>query len=66
MERSVGAQGSMKLLLPPILVALCSPAVGADYLSADGDTFTMESETGKVRVRVCGTTRLTVGTPGHG
>jgi endonuclease YncB( thermonuclease family) len=50
---------------------LLSPAVAADYLGkvtavADGDTFTMESETGKVRVRICGIDAPEHGQPGYG
>jgi endonuclease YncB( thermonuclease family) len=50
----------MRFLVLPMLVLLAAPAVAADYLGevlavSDGDTFTMESETGKVRVRICGT-----------
>ena len=49
----------MRLLVLPILIVLCSQAVAADYLGkvlavSDGDTFTMESGSGKVRVRICG------------
>jgi endonuclease YncB( thermonuclease family) len=45
-------------LYTAILVAtLCSPATAADYLGkvtsvVDGDTFTMEAETGRLRVRI--------------
>jgi endonuclease YncB( thermonuclease family) len=47
------------------------PAIAADYLGkvtsvADGDTFTMESETGKVRVRICGIDAPERGQPGYG
>ena len=46
-------------------------ATAADYLGkvtsvADGDTFTMESETGKVRVRICGIDAPERGQPGYG
>jgi endonuclease YncB( thermonuclease family) len=46
-------------------------AMAADYLGrvtavADGDTFTMESETGKVRVRICGIDAPERGQPGYG
>jgi endonuclease YncB( thermonuclease family) len=49
----------MKLLVLSMLVVLSSQAVAADYLGkvlavSDGDTFTMESGSGKVRVRICG------------
>jgi endonuclease YncB( thermonuclease family) len=54
-------------------VALMLPwrAVAADYVGkvtavADGDTFTMESETGKVRVRICGIDAPERGQPGYG
>ena len=47
------------------------PAVAADYLGkvtavADCDTFTMESETGKVRARMCGIDAPERGQPGYG
>jgi endonuclease YncB( thermonuclease family) len=46
-------------------------AASADYLGkvtavADGDTFTMESETGRVRVRICGIDAPERGQPGYG
>jgi endonuclease YncB( thermonuclease family) len=46
-----------------------SSATAADYLGkvtsvADGDTFTMESETGKVRIRICGIDAPERGQPG--
>jgi endonuclease YncB( thermonuclease family) len=61
----------MKLLILPMLVVLCSQAVAADHLGkvravSDGDTFTMESEPGKVRVRVCGIDAPERGQPGYG
>jgi endonuclease YncB( thermonuclease family) len=54
-----------------MLIVLCSQAVAADYLGkvlavSDGDTFTMESETGKVRIRVCGIDAPERGQPGYG
>jgi endonuclease YncB( thermonuclease family) len=54
-----------------MLVLLAAPAVAANYLGAvlavsDGDTFTMESETGKVRVRICGIDAPERGQPGYG
>src|ERR1700731_5248124 len=59
-------------LYAAILAAtLCFPAMAADYLGtvtsvADGDTFTMESESGKVRVRICGIDAPERGQPGYG
>jgi endonuclease YncB( thermonuclease family) len=52
-------------------VMLYWPAMAADYLGkvtavSDGDTFTMESETGKVRVRICGIDAPERGQPGYG
>jgi endonuclease YncB( thermonuclease family) len=49
----------MRLYAAILVATLCSPAMAADYLGkvtsvADGDTFTMEAETGRVRVRICG------------
>jgi endonuclease YncB( thermonuclease family) len=45
--------------------------MAADYLGqvtsvADGDTFTMEAETGRVRVRICGIDAPERGQPGYG
>jgi endonuclease YncB( thermonuclease family) len=61
----------MRFLVLPMLVLLAAPAVAADYLGevlavSDGDTFTMESETGKVRVRICGIDAPERGHPGYG
>ncbi|SHH25821.1 thermonuclease family protein [Bradyrhizobium erythrophlei] len=59
-------------LYAAILAAtLCFPAMAADYLGtvtsvADGDTFTMEAETGRVRVRICGIDAPERGQPGYG
>jgi endonuclease YncB( thermonuclease family) len=52
-------------------VMLSWPAMAADYLGkvtavSDGDTFTMESETGKVRIRICGIDAPERGQPGYG
>jgi endonuclease YncB( thermonuclease family) len=49
----------IKLCAAVVALMLTLPAMAADYLGkvtsvADGDTFTMESESGKVRVRICG------------
>jgi len=53
------------------LLMAAGAAMAADYLGqvtsvADGDTFTMESETGKVRVRICGIDAPERGQPGYG
>jgi endonuclease YncB( thermonuclease family) len=61
----------IKLWAAAVALLLPSPAVAADYLGkvtavADGDTFTMESETGKVRVRICGIDAPEHGQPGYG
>ncbi len=49
----------MRLYAAILVATLCPPATAAGYLGkvtsvADGDTFTMEAETGRVRVRICG------------
>ncbi len=56
-----------------IRVATLSVSTGAfaDYLGKvtaviDGDTFTMEAESGKVRVRICGIDAPERGQPGYG
>jgi endonuclease YncB( thermonuclease family) len=54
-----------------VALMLTLPAMAADYLGrvtsvADGDTFTMESESGKVRVRICGIDVPERGQPGYG
>jgi endonuclease YncB( thermonuclease family) len=46
-------------------------SASADYLGkviavADGDTFTLDSETGRVRVRICGIDAPERGQPGYG
>ena len=61
----------IKLWAAAVALMLPWPAVAADYLGevtavADGDTFTMESETGKVRVRICGIDAPERGQPGYG
>ena len=61
----------MRFLILPILALLAAPAVAADYLGevlavSDGDTFTMQSETGNVRVRICGIDAPERGQPGYG
>ena len=49
----------MRLLTAMVAAFVCSPAIAADYLGkvlavSDGDTFTMEADGAKVRVRICG------------
>jgi endonuclease YncB( thermonuclease family) len=49
----------MRLLIAMVAAFVCSPAIAADYLGkvlavSDGDTFTMEVDGAKVRVRICG------------
>jgi endonuclease YncB( thermonuclease family) len=61
----------IKLCAAAVAMMLTWPATAADYLGkvtavADGDTFTMESETGKVRVRICGIDAPERGQPGYG
>jgi endonuclease YncB( thermonuclease family) len=61
----------IKLCAAVVALMLTLPAMAADYLGrvtavADGDTFTMESETGKVRVRICGIDAPERGQPGYG
>jgi endonuclease YncB( thermonuclease family) len=61
----------MRLCAAAVALMLALPAVAADYLGkvtsvADDDTFTMESETGKVRVRICGIDAPERGQPGYG
>jgi hypothetical protein len=61
----------MRLYAATVALMLPLPTVAADYLGqvtsvADGDIFTMESETGKVRVRICGIDAPERGQPGYG
>ena len=62
----------MRLYAAILVAALSGPtACAADYLGkvtsvADGDTFTMEAETGRVRVRICGIDAPERGQPGYG
>src|SRR5260221_1400904 len=49
----------MRLLTAMVAAFVGSPAMAADYLGkvlavSDGDTFTMEADGDKVRVRICG------------
>jgi hypothetical protein len=61
----------MKLCAAVVALMLTLPAMAADYMGkvtsvADGDTFTMEPESGKVRVRICGIDAPERGRPGYG
>jgi len=62
----------MKQYVAILAAATWFPAVAsADYLGkvtavADGDTFTMEAGSGKVRVRLCGIDAPERGQPGYG
>ncbi|MCK1604771.1 hypothetical protein IVB02_26045 [Bradyrhizobium sp. 166] len=62
----------MKLLAVITGFIISLPAIAAaDYLGkvaavADGDTFTMESGSGKVRIRICGIDAPERGQPGYG
>jgi endonuclease YncB( thermonuclease family) len=61
----------VRLCAVAALLMTTGAAMAADYLGkvtsvADGDTFTMESETGKVRVRICGIDAPERGQPGYG
>ena len=61
----------MKLHIAILIATLSVPAAAsADYLGkvtavADGDTFTMESESGRIRVRICGIDAPERGQPGY-
>src|SRR3984957_9193774 len=61
----------MRLLAILIAAFVCSPAIAADYLGkvlavSDGDTFTMEADGTKVRVRICGIDAPERGQAGYG
>ncbi len=62
----------MKLYAAVLVATLSVPAAAsADYLGkaiavADGDTFTMEAETRRIRVRICGIDAPERGQPGYG
>jgi endonuclease YncB( thermonuclease family) len=62
----------MRRHLAILVAALWFPAAAsADYLGkvtavVDGDTFTMKSESGRVRVRICGIDAPERGQPGYG
>ncbi|SDK25939.1 MULTISPECIES: thermonuclease family protein [Bradyrhizobium] len=61
----------MRLLAILIAAFVCSPAIAADYLGkvlavSDGDTFTMEADGAKVRVRICGIDAPERGQAGYG
>jgi endonuclease YncB( thermonuclease family) len=61
-----------RLWIAILVAALSVPTVtSADYLGkvtavVDGDTFSMEVESGKVRVRICGIDAPERGQPGYG
>jgi endonuclease YncB( thermonuclease family) len=62
---------TMKICAAAVALALSWSAAAADYLGkvasvSDSDTFTMESETGRVRVRICGIDAPERGQPGCG
>ena len=61
----------MRLLTAMVAAFICSPAIAADYLGkvlavSDGDTFTMEADGAKVRVRICGIDAPERGQAGYG
>ena len=61
----------MRLLTAMVAAFVCSPAIAADYLGkvlavSDGDTFTMEADGAKVRVRICGIDAPERGQAGYG
>ena len=61
----------MRLLAGMVAAFVCSPAIAADYLGkvlavSDGDTFTMEADGAKVRVRICGIDAPERGQAGYG
>jgi endonuclease YncB( thermonuclease family) len=62
----------MKLYLVILVAALSVPGpASADYLGkvtavVDGDTFSMESESRRIRVRICGIDAPERGQPGYG
>lgn len=61
----------MRLIIAMVTACVCSQAMATDYLGkvvavSDGDTFTMESGGGKVRVRICGIDAPERGQAGYG
>src|SRR5256714_4256539 len=61
----------MRFLIAMVAASVCSPAIAADYLGkvlavSDGDTFTMEADGAKVRVRICGIDAPERGQAGYG
>jgi endonuclease YncB( thermonuclease family) len=61
----------MRLLIAIVATSVCCQSVAADYLGhvlavSDGDTFTMETDGGKVRVRICGIDAPERGQAGYG
>ena len=61
----------MRILIAIVAAFIASQAMAADYLGkvlavSDGDTFTMEADGGKVRVRICGIDAPERGQAGYG
>jgi endonuclease YncB( thermonuclease family) len=61
----------MRLLVAIVAASVCPPAIAADYLGkvlavSDGDTFTMEADGARVRVRICGIDAPERGQAGYG
>jgi endonuclease YncB( thermonuclease family) len=61
----------MRLLTAMVAALFCSPAIAADCLGkvlavSDGDTFTMEADGAKIRVRICGIDARERGQAGYG
>jgi endonuclease YncB( thermonuclease family) len=62
---------TVRLLAFILLILLPASAATADYLGkvlavSDGDTFTIESEGRRVRIRICGIDAPERGQPGYG
>jgi len=62
---------TVRILALFVLILLPPSAAAADYLGrvlavSDGDTFTMESESERVRIRLCGIDAPERGQPGYG
>jgi endonuclease YncB( thermonuclease family) len=68
---AVAGDTEKRLLAAMVAAFVCSPAIAADYLGkvlavSDGDTFTMEADGAKVRVRICGIDAPERGQAGYG